>query len=78
MLRRQGYEVQGAGAGAEGLALALAHRPNLISSDVHMAYLHGLGLLEQFRAHPETSAVPVILMTGQPQTRQRAPAALTL
>ena len=66
-LRRQGYEVFEAGTGAEGLALSLAHRPSLILYDVNTVGTNGLELLEKFRTHPETSAVPVILMTGAPQ-----------
>jgi PAS domain S-box-containing protein len=65
-LRRTGYEVHDAGDGADGLAQALAHPPDLILSDVHMARMNGMELLQRFRTHPETSAVPVILMTGQP------------
>jgi PAS domain S-box-containing protein len=66
-LRRQGYEVFEAGAGVEGLSLALVHRPHLILCDVNMAGMDGLELLEKLWSHPETSAVPVILMTGNPQ-----------
>jgi PAS domain S-box-containing protein len=67
MLRRQGHEVLEAADVSEGLALALAHRPSLVLSDVNMAGQSGFDLLKELRAHPETSAVPVILMTGQPQ-----------
>jgi PAS domain S-box-containing protein len=66
-LHRQGYEVFEAGAGVEGLSLALVHRPHLILCDVNMAGMDGLELLEKLWSHPETSAVPVILMTGNPQ-----------
>ena len=66
-LRRAGYEVHAAGDGADGLAQAFQHRPHLIVSDVHMTGMGGLELLAELRRHPETSAVPVILMTGQPQ-----------
>lgn len=66
MLRRQGYEVLDAGDGGEGLALAFAHRPNLVLSDVNMAGRNGFDVLQELRARPETSASPVILMTGAP------------
>jgi PAS domain S-box-containing protein len=66
-LRRTGYEVHAAVDGADGLALALTHRPDLILSDIRMAGMDGRELLQRFRMHPETSAVPIILMTGQPQ-----------
>jgi PAS domain S-box-containing protein len=66
-LRRNGYEVFGAGNGAEGLAQALAVQPSLILSDVNMGGRNGFELLKELRARPETSAIPVIMMTGEPQ-----------
>ena len=66
MLRRQGYEVLDAGDGGEGLALAFVHRPNLVLSDVNMAGRNGFDVLQELRSRPETSASPVILMTGAP------------
>ncbi len=49
------------------MAVALARQPRLILSDVNMPGQNGFALLEELRAHPETSAIPVILMTGEPQ-----------
>ncbi len=64
VLERQGYQTLGAGDGAEGLALSLAQHPDLILSDVQMAGMDGLELLQKLRAHPQTAAIPVILMTA--------------
>jgi PAS domain S-box-containing protein len=66
-LRRHGYQVIGAGDGAEGLARALTHSPDLILTDVNMAGRTGFELLKDLRARPETSGIPVIIMTGEPQ-----------
>jgi PAS domain S-box-containing protein len=66
-LRRHSYEVFEAGDGAEGLAQALAQRPDIALCDVNMAGQNGFELLEQLRARPATSAIPVIMMTGEPQ-----------
>jgi PAS domain S-box-containing protein len=66
-LRRHGYDVCGASDGATGLATALAEQPDLVLSDVNMAGQNGFELLKELRACPETSAIPVILMTGDPQ-----------
>ncbi len=66
-LRRQSYDVQVAGGGAAGLALAFAEPPALILSDVNMGGSSGFDVLKELRAHPETSAIPVIIMTGEPQ-----------
>ena len=66
-LQRHGYYVCGASDGATGLATALAEQPDLVLSDVNMAGQNGFELLKELRACPETSAIPVILMTGDPQ-----------
>jgi PAS domain S-box-containing protein len=66
-LRRQGYEVLDAADVAVGLALAIEHKPSLVLSDVNMAGGNGFELLKELRARPETLAIPVIFMTGQPQ-----------
>ena len=66
-LRRDGFEVCGAENGTEGLAASFAQQPNLVLSDVNMAGGNGFTLLKELRTHPETSAIPVILMTGDPQ-----------
>ncbi len=65
-LRRQGYAVCEAGDGMAGLAAAFAQQPSLILSDVNMTGQNGFELLRELRTHPETSAIPVILMTGEP------------
>jgi two-component system, NtrC family, sensor kinase len=67
VLRRQGYEVYDAGDVSEGLALAFAQRPGLILSDLNLAGGNGFDLLKELRSHPETSAIPVIVMTGGQQ-----------
>jgi len=64
-LRRQGYEVLDAASGTEGLTVALTGRPGLILSDVNMAQGNGFELLKELRVYPETSAIPVIIMTGE-------------
>ena len=63
-LRRKGYEVVNAGDASTGFAMALTERPHLILSDVHLPDVSGVDLLKKLRARPDTSAIPVILMTG--------------
>ena len=66
-LRKHGYEVLPADGGAAGLAVAMDQRPDLVLCDVNMAGQDGFAVLKHLRAQPETAAIPVILMTGQPQ-----------
>lgn len=47
--------------------MALAVQPSLILSDVNMGGRNGFELLKELRTRPETSAIPVIMMTGEPQ-----------
>jgi signal transduction histidine kinase len=51
--------------GKRALALALAHPPDLVLSDVMMPELDGVGLLRGLRADPRTRTVPVILVSAR-------------
>lgn len=45
--------------------MAFANKPNLILSDVDMPGMNGFEVLRELHANVVTSAIPVILMTGQ-------------
>lgn len=59
------YAVITAANGLEGLTIAIAEIPHLILSDVVMPELSGYELLEKLNAHPNTSHIPTILVTGK-------------
>ncbi|HUJ25582.1 MAG TPA: ATP-binding protein [Myxococcales bacterium] len=59
------WEVEVVPDGAAALASALARPPDLVLSDVMMPALDGFGLLRELRAHPQTAAVPVILLSAR-------------
>ena len=59
------WEVEVAPDGAAALASALSSPPDLVLSDVMMPRLDGFGLLRELRAHEETAAVPVILLSAR-------------
>ena len=65
-LRRHGYEVTEAADGTAGLAAAFQRPPDIILCDVNVPGPNGLEILKELRNRPETTAVPVVLMTGQP------------
>ncbi|MFH0988399.1 MAG: HAMP domain-containing sensor histidine kinase [bacterium] len=66
MLRLNGYNTISATNGAEGMELARRERPDLIISDIRMEFVDGFQLLSYIRNQPETSSIPFILITGEP------------
>lgn len=60
----EGYEVLGAGDGAEGIHLALHYQPDLIVCDIRMPKLDGHGVLLEVHAHPSTATIPFIYLTA--------------
>nr|WP_255603127.1 ammonium transporter [Oscillochloris sp. ZM17-4] len=62
-LAREGIQVMLASGGAEGLAMARAARPAVITLDVMMPELDGWAVLAKIKADPDLHDVPVIMMT---------------
>jgi CheY-like chemotaxis protein len=63
-----GFDTLEAEDGLIGLELAKQHHPDLIISDVVMENLNGFLMLETLKEYPETSDIPIIMMTVQAQT----------
>jgi len=63
-LLRGSYTLHLARDGAEGLALALELRPDLILLDAMMPRLDGFEVCARLRADPETAEIPVIMITS--------------
>ena len=62
ILSEEGYEVNAASDGEEGLARALELKPDMILCDVRMPRLNGLDFLQRYRAASGTAMV--IMMTA--------------
>lgn len=60
----EGYEVEMAGNGEEGLEKVRNSKPTLILLDVMMPKMNGLQVLEKLKADPETKGIPVIMLTN--------------
>ena len=63
--KRAGYDVVCASDGQEGWEQVLALRPDIIVTDCQMPRLNGLQLAERIKSTPETSALPVIMLSAK-------------
>ena len=59
-----GYRVAVAASGAEGLRLAEALRPQLITLDLMMPGMDGWELLKRLAANPELARIPVVIVSS--------------
>ena len=65
LFRREGYTVYTAFDGAEGVALATAHRPDVIVCDLLMERMDGFQVVQAVRARPELSRTVVIVVSAK-------------
>ena len=63
--KRAGYEVFCAFDGQEGWEQVLEHRPDIVVTDCQMPRLNGLQLAERIHTTPETSGLPVIMLSAK-------------
>ena len=64
LVLRPNFQILTAGRGVEGLAVAVAKRPDVIILDVMMPGIDGWETCTRIKGHPVTSNIPVILLTG--------------
>jgi DNA-binding response OmpR family regulator len=64
-LQQYDVEVLRAFHGMHGLWLARTRHPDLIITDVRMPHGGGEYIVECLRSHPETSRIPIIILTGK-------------
>lgn len=65
MLQFEGFDVDSAENGKEGLDRVRNNRPDLIISDIMMPVMDGMRLLESLRAEPEIATIPLIFLTAR-------------
>lgn len=68
-LKQEGYDVQLAADGEEGLTAAAAERPDLILLDLMMPKLNGRDMLHILRSHSWGRRIPVIVLTNDSSMR---------
>lgn len=64
-LMAEGFEVHAVGDGQEASRNAATLQPDLIVLDVMMPEQDGLSALRQIKADPQTSHIPVVLLTAR-------------
>jgi DNA-binding response OmpR family regulator len=64
VLQLEGYEVEAAGNGADGLALARSHRPDVILLDLMMPIMSGWEFRAAQLKDARLAQVPVIVMSA--------------
>lgn len=63
-LEAAGYNIYVAYDGLDGLNQATHRRPDLIITDVLLPKMSGFQLVEQVKANPETSTIPIVMMSA--------------
>jgi DNA-binding response OmpR family regulator len=64
----EGFEVQTAADGEEGLQKATTWQPDLVLLDIVMPKMDGMTMLHKLRADPVGKTMPVILLTNLSDT----------
>jgi PAS domain S-box-containing protein len=71
-LTRRGFRAASAAGGEEGLRLARELRPLAITLDAEMPGMDGWAVLAALKADPELAGIPVVLLTGMADERDKA------
>ena len=64
LLGMAGYDMVEAHDGAEGVAKAAEHKPDLILMDIQMPVMDGYEATRRIKANPELKAIPIIAVTS--------------
>lgn len=65
LFKRAGNTVLHAPDGQAAFELAVAHRPDVILTDLGMPRMDGLQLTRAVRTHPELRDTPIVMLSGQ-------------
>jgi CheY-like chemotaxis protein len=75
LLQHAGFDVTGAGTGAEAIAEAINHPPDLVLLDINLPDMNGFDVCKHLRDNPETAEVTVVHLTassGNPESAARS------
>jgi DNA-binding response OmpR family regulator len=64
LLKSQGYEIDTAADGNEGLKKIAERLPDLLILDVMMPGINGVQMTRKLKASPRTASIPIIMLTA--------------
>jgi DNA-binding response OmpR family regulator len=67
-LLAEGFEVEQASDGSQGLNQAINFQPDVIMLDIVMPIKNGFEVLEDLKLNPKTKDIPVVIMSNLGQT----------
>lgn len=71
MLEKHGYEVRVAEDGETGMDIARREKPDLILMDIVMPGVNGFQATRKLSKDPETSAIPIVMISTKDQDTDR-------
>jgi CheY-like chemotaxis protein len=77
LLEKNGYTVEQAMDGSEGIKAAMQYKPSVILLDIQLPVMSGYEVAEQLKNTPEVAHIPLIAVTSyaMPGDREKAEAA---
>src|SRR6266568_6850291 len=70
-LKYEGFQVEAANDGPDGLAAAQRIDPNVIILDLMLPGMDGLEVMRQLRMNPTTRDIPVLMLTAKDEVQDR-------
>ena len=71
MLEKHGFDTSSAESGEKGVEAAKAEKPDMILMDIVMPGMNGFQATRELTSDPETSSIPVIIVTRKDQQIDR-------
>jgi two-component system cell cycle response regulator DivK len=64
VLRFAGFRTLEAGTGAEGVAAAIEHRPDVVLMDIRLPDMEGTAAARSLKGDARTAAIPIVALTS--------------
>jgi CheY-like chemotaxis protein len=76
LLEISGYEVAYAKNGEEGVDMTLSWKPDVVLMDLRMPVMDGFKAINQIRTNPQTSHIPIFVVSAWSSKKERTQAKL--